>query len=155
MMLRTHAAFGFLIGLLSLNYLNVPNPYIFLGIICVSALIADIDSSNSKIGRRIKTISWTIEKIFGHRNLFHSIFPLITISIIFFYFLKWNVVGVALLIGYGSHMFIDAFTYMGIGLFHPLHNKRITGFIKTGGIAEHMLFFLIVLTNIIILTGSI
>ncbi|MBL7100438.1 MAG: metal-dependent hydrolase [Nanoarchaeota archaeon] len=153
MMLRTHLVFGFLIGLLSLNYLNIGNPYFFLSLVCISAVIADIDNSNSKIGKRIKIISWTIEKIFGHRNLFHSIFPLIAMAAIFFYLLKWNIVGTAILIGYGSHIFIDAFTYMGIGLFHPIHNKRITGFIKTGGITEHLLFILLFLIDIIILSN--
>ena len=151
MMLRTHLVFGFLIGLLSLNYLNIPNVYVFLILVCVSAVIADIDNSNSKIGRKIKTVSWTIEKLFGHRNLFHSIFPLITIFIIFFFLLKWNVVGMAILLGYGSHIFIDAFTYMGIGLFHPIYNKRISGFIKTGGIVEYLIFFLILIADIAIL----
>lgn len=152
MMLRTHAAFGFLISLLSLKYLNVPNPYIFLTIVCLAAVIPDIDSSKSKIGKRIKTLSWVIEKTIGHRNLFHSIFPLIAIAVIFFYFLNWNVAGIALLIGYGSHLFVDMFTYMGIALFHPVYNRRITGFVKTGGITDHILFFLFLLTDLIILS---
>lgn len=155
MMLRTHAAFGFLVGLLSLKYLNVPNSYLFLVMVCVAAVIADIDNSKSKIGRRMHAISWPIEKIFGHRNLFHSIFPLIAIAAIFFYVLDWNVAGTALLIGYGSHLFIDCFTHMGIGLFHPIHNKRITGFMKTGGLTEHLLFFLLLLINIIMLSNLI
>lgn len=150
-MLRTHAAFGFLIGLLSLNYLNVPNVYIYMALIFIAATIPDIDKSDSKIGKRVHTLSWFIEKTFGHRNLFHSIFPLVAIFLIFFYFLGWNVVGIALLIGYGSHLFIDSFTYMGIGLFHPVHKKRITGFIKTGGIIEHLLFFLLLFVNIILI----
>lgn len=155
MMLRTHAAFGFLVGLLSLKYLNVPNPYLFISMVCVAAVLADIDNSNSKVGRRIHTISWPIEKIFGHRNLFHSVFPLIAIAVIFFYFLGWNVAGAALLIGYASHLFIDCFTHMGIGLFHPLYNKRITGFMKTGGMTEHLLFFLLLLINIVVLSSLI
>ena len=155
MMLRTHAAFGFLVGLISLKYLNVPNQYIFMAIVCFASIIADIDNSNSKIGRRLHTVSWPIEKIFGHRNLFHSIFPLIAIAVIFFYLLGWNVAGAALLIGYGSHLFMDMFTHMGIGLFHPIHNKRITGFIKTGGLTEHLLFFLLLLIDIVVLSSFI
>lgn len=152
MILRTHAAFGILIGLLSLKYLNVPNPYIFIVTVCFASVIPDIDSSESKVGRRIKPLSWLIEKTIGHRNLFHSIFPLIIIAVTFFYFLDWNVAGTALLIGYGSHLFIDMFTYMGIALFHPLHSRRITGFVKTGGITDHILFFLFLLTDLIILS---
>lgn len=152
MMLRTHVAFGILIGLLSLKYLNVPNPYIFLAIVCLASVIPDVDSSQSKIGRKVKTLSWLIEKTIGHRNMFHSIFPLIIIAVTFFYFLDWNVAGTALLIGYGSHLFIDMFTYMGIALFHPLHSRRITGFVKTGGITDHILFLLFLLTDLVILS---
>jgi len=152
MMSRTHLAFGFLIGLLSLNYFNIPNVYVYLAILCVGSILADIDNSESRIGKRIKVVSWPIEKIFGHRNFFHSIFPLVIIFVLFFYIIKWNVVGAALLIGYGSHIFIDMFTHMGVALFHPFHNKRITGFMKTGGVAEHALFFSIVLVDLILLS---
>jgi len=152
MMLRTHVAFGLLVGLLSLKYLNVPNPYIYIAIVLLAAVIPDIDKSDSKVGRRVHALSWFIEKTFGHRNLFHSIFPLIAIFLIFFYFLGWNVAGAAILIGYGSHLFIDCFTHMGIGPFHPIYNRRITGFMKTGGITEHILFFLLLLINLIVLS---
>lgn len=151
MMLRTHLAFGFLIGMLSLNYLNVPNIYLFLGIVCISSILADVDSSKSRIGKKIKTLSWTIEKTFGHRNIFHSIFPLVAIIILFFFYLKWNVVGMAMIIGYSSHLFIDCFTRMGIGFLHPISKKRITGFMKTGGLLEHLLFVMIVVLDLVYL----
>lgn len=151
MLLRTHLAFGLLVGLLSLNYLNVPNIYIYLAIVCFASAIPDIDESKSKIGRKIMPISWFIEKTFGHRNLFHSVFPLIILFVIFFYILEWNVVGIAFLLGYGCHLFSDMFNYQGIGLLHPLYKGRITGFIKTGGVIEVVLFFLLLFANILIL----
>lgn len=152
-MFQTHIAFGLLAGMLSLKYLNVPNPYIYILIVCTAAAMPDIDESESRIGKKIRPLSWLIEQIFGHRNLFHSVFPLIAIYIIFFHCLKWNVAGAALLIGYGSHLFMDMLTYMGIGPLHPFYRKRITGFIKTGGLVEHILLILLVLADIIILSG--
>lgn len=151
MLSRTHIAFSLLAGLLSLKYLNVPNAYIFLLITCFASLVPDIDSSDSRIGKKIKPLSWVIEKTFGHRNILHSVFPLMILFWIFFYFLKWNVAGMAFLIGYGSHLFIDMFTYMGIGFLHPLYKGRITGFIKTGSITEHILFFILVFVDILAL----
>jgi len=150
-MSRTHLAFGLLVGLFSLRYLNVPHAGIFLGLVCLSTLIADIDNSNSKVGKRVKTISATIEKTIGHRTFFHSLFPLMIITALFFFILKWNVAGMAILLGYGSHIFIDAFTHMGIGPLYPLHKKRVKGFIKTGSLSEHIFFFTIIVLNIIVL----
>ncbi|MDP2908129.1 MAG: metal-dependent hydrolase [Nanoarchaeota archaeon] len=151
MLLRTHLAFGLLVGLLSLNYLNVPSTYLFIIMVCFASALPDIDESDSRIGRKIRPISWFIEKVFGHRNVFHSIFPLLAMFITFFYILKWNVAGTAFLLGYSGHLFIDMFTYMGIGLLHPLYKGRITGFIKTGGIVEHVLFFILIFANILVL----
>lgn len=151
MLLRTHVTFGLLVGLLSLNYLNVPSTYVFIAMVCFASALPDIDESDSKIGRKIKPISWFIEKTFGHRNLFHSIFPLVIIFITFFYILDWNVAGIAFLLGYSSHLFIDMFTYMGVGFLHPLYKGRITGFIKTGGIVEHIIFFILIFANILVL----
>ncbi len=151
MLLRTHVTFGLLIGLLSLNYLDVPNKYVYIALICIASALPDIDESNSRIGRKLRPLSTIIEKVFGHRNIFHSIFPLIGIFIIFFYVLDWNVAGIAFLLGYSSHLFTDMFTYMGVGLLYPLYKGRITGFIKTGGIVEHIIFFILILANILVL----
>lgn len=151
MLLRTHIAFGFLIGLLSLKYLNAPSIYLFLLMVCFASVLPDIDSSDSRIGKKIKPLSWFIEKTFGHRNLLHSIFPLAVMFWIFFYFLRWNVAGIAFLLGYSSHLFLDTFTYMGVGFLHPLYKGRITGFIKTGGIIEYILFFILIFVNILVL----
>lgn len=151
MLLRTHLVFGLLIGLLSLKYLNIPNIYVFLAILCLASALPDIDEPCSRIGRKIRPLSTIIEKVFGHRNLLHSIFPLITIFLTFFYILDWNVAGIAFLLGYSSHLFLDTFTYMGVGFLHPLYKGRITGFIKTGGIVEHVIFFILMFANILVL----
>ena len=151
MMLRTHAAFALLIGMLSLKYLNVPSTFFFLAMVCIASMLADIDSSNSKIGRKLPALSWFIERAFGHRNFFHSIFPLIAVAVILFYFLDWNVAGAAFLIGYGSHLFTDSFTRMGVGIFHPFYRKRITGFIRTGSLTEYFIFFLLLALNLMII----
>lgn len=153
MLFRTHIAFGLLASLLSLKYLEVPNIYTFMILTCLAAVLPDIDESKSRIGRQTGPLSWLIEKIFGHRNIFHSIFPLIGIALLFIYFLKLDMIGTAFLIGYSSHLFIDSFTHMGIGLLYPLSNKRIRGFVKTGGIAEHVLFIMLILANIVVLSG--
>jgi len=96
-------------------------------------------------------LSWVLEKLFGHRNLFHSIFPLLAILALFFYVLGWNVAGAAMLIGYASHLLIDSLNFAGIAPFYPLSTKRIVGFVKTGGIVEHVLFFIILIADAVLL----
>ncbi len=142
MMGKTHIVFGILIGLLSLKYLNVPSIPVFLVLVGISSLLVDLDCSQSFLGKRIQTVSWFIEKLFGHRNFFHSVFPLLILLILFFYILDWNIAGMAVLIGYGSHLIMDSFTHMGISLFYPINKKRIRGFTKTGGVADYLLFFI-------------
>jgi len=134
-----------------LKYLNVPNVYVFLIIACLASLMPDMDKEESKVGKRVKPLSWVLEKLFGHRNLFHSIFPLLAILALFFYVLGWNVAGAAMLIGYASHLLIDSLNFAGIAPFYPLSTKRIVGFVKTGGIVEHVLFFIILIADAVLL----
>jgi len=142
MMFKTHLAFGLLIGLSALRFLEPKNNIIFILIACLFAIFPDIDEKDSKIGRKFKFLSYPIESIFRHRGLFHTIYLPI---IIFLLFLIFNnpVYGIAALLGYISHLLLDALTISGIRPLHPLINKRIRGFMKTNAFFEFMIFLLI------------
>ena len=106
------------------------------------SIFPDIDERKSKIGRKNKTLSTMINFIFGHRGFFHSIYiPLILYFI--FYYIN-NEIGIAILAGYFSHLFMDGLTKNGIRPLYPLINKKINGFIKTNSILEKILFFIII-----------
>ncbi|MBI2134972.1 metal-dependent hydrolase [Candidatus Woesearchaeota archaeon] len=144
MMYYTHAAFGLLLSLLYIEFFNVENPVIFLLVVLFFSLFPDIDESKSKIGRKNKVLSKTINFFFGHRGIFHTIWiP----SLLFLVLILFNVkiiIGIAVLIGYISHLFLDAITKHGIMPFYPIYNKRINGFFRTNSLSEKIFFIIII-----------
>ena len=65
MIFRTHLAFAFFIGLFF--------DFKSLIVILIGSLIPDLDTSNSKIGRKV-IFSKLLNILFGHRKFFHSLF---------------------------------------------------------------------------------
>lgn len=147
MMFRTHLAFGFLIGLLSLKILDVSHPIIFLVLVTLFSSLPDIDHPKSKIGRKFFFISWPISIIFKHRGFFHSLFPPLILFFVFYYF-NLIFLAFAIAIGYISHLLGDALTKEGINFLHPLSTFRIQGPLRTGAMIETILFALIVVADI-------
>lgn len=141
MMYYTHLAFGLLVSLLYLNYFNIKNEILFILVVVFFSIFPDIDETRSKIGRKNKLISKTINFFFGHRGIIHTIYiPLILFII--FNFINYEI-AIASLIGYFSHLFLDALTKRGIKPLYPIFNKRINGPVRTGSFLEKI-FFLIV-----------
>ena len=141
MMFKTHVAFGFLAGILSIQYLHPLNQILFIAIVMFGALLPDIDHPQSKIGRKFKIVGF----LFEHRGFFHSFLMIPLISVLIFYFTHSYALIMPLGIGYGSHLISDAVTKEGIMPLHPLTKLRIRGFIRTGGALEYVLFFLIII----------
>ncbi len=108
-----------------------------LHIICgslITFLLPDIDHPNSYIGNRFKYVSIIIYKIFGHRNITHSIFGLIIFLLFLIYinnlYLNLDIdVIVGMFLGYLSHIIADIFTSHGVKLFWPF-KIRVRFFFK-------------------------
>ena len=149
MMYYTHLAFGLLVSLLLLDFLNIENKFVFIVIVLFFSIFPDIDETKSKIGRKNKIISRIINFIFGHRGFFHSIYiPLALFGIL--YNINYEA-AIAILAGYFSHLFADGTTKQGIRPLNPLINKRINGFLKTNSLFEKMIFLMIILVDLSIL----
>ena len=144
MMYYTHLAFGFLVSLLAIDFLNIKNKLLFVLIVMFFSIFPDIDERKSKIGKKYRKTSWIINFIFGHRGFFHSIYIPLILYFIFHYIN--NKIGIAVLVGYFSHLFMDALTKNGIRPLAPLINQKINGFIKTNSIIEKMFFLVIILS---------
>ena len=97
MMFITHLVFGFLVALISITYFEVPNNIIFISIIVFSSIVADIDKMSSKIGSKVKLLSFFLEILFGHRGLMHTIYVPIAVFIILSIF-NYQLVGFAFLL---------------------------------------------------------
>lgn len=100
----------------------------------VGSLIPDIDHPNSKLGRRFKPISILINKAVGHRGFTHTLLALLLLAFGLFMLnmylpvhiqpYGWAVV-IGTVVGYASHLFLDALTPSGIPLFAPFMSKSV------------------------------
>ena len=76
---KTHLCIGISCGVIAASYINkyipLSSSHVFISISCATlgSLFPDIDTPHSFIGRRLLPISYIINKVFGHRGLFHSI----------------------------------------------------------------------------------
>lgn len=142
MMFKTHLAFGFLLGLLGLHYVQPENQLLYMALVLFGSALPDIDHPRSVVGRKVKIVAF----LFEHRGFFHSLFAVILAAGAAAAFLPLNY-AYALSLGYFSHLLIDAVTLEGIMPFHPLTRWRIHGFLRTGAFYEVVVLIAIVLAD--------
>lgn len=148
MLYKTHLIFSLFLGIIFVKYFPQQNIILFLTLVTLSGFLPDLDTPKSKLGRNLKIISWPINFIFGHRGFFHSIFPPIIIYILF-YFTGYDYIGFAIFFGFITHLVGDALSKEGIAFFNPISNFKVTGFFKTGGIIEKIIYYLLIISLII------
>ena len=154
MKFKTHLAFGLFMGLLYLNYAEVQNRFLFILFVLLGSALPDIDTSSSKLGSKIWPLSKLIEIFLGHRGIFHSIWLIILIpGIVYLYIGK--IYGIAMFIGYFSHVLMDGFTKKGVNFLNPFLELRLRGFLETGSFLEKMILVVIVLLDIFLMLGII
>lgn len=152
---KTHINGGLLVGLyVSIQMANKPvlSTGAFIGGAFVGSLLPDIDHRNSYIGRKVKVASKAINKLAGHRKLFHA--PLIYLFL--YSILLGSVTDKLLLIGINglflgilSHLVLDSFTLGGLPWFYPLNKKRFSlGSVKTNSKLEDILCGILTCINI-------
>ena len=122
-----------------MSIVNTGNIFIFFGLVLIGALLPDIDSPESKVGRHFKFIG----RIFKHRGVFHSIITAVIIGVLVWYFIS-QPYATAIFMGYASHLFMDGFTKQGINFLHPVTKLHLSGFIETGKTGEWLVFGLII-----------
>ena len=147
----THQLFGLFFGLIAISVVNIvqvgpddPLPFIlFLSFILIGALLPDLDTPHSRLGRRFPffIISYPLYWLFGHRTWTHS-FMFVGISFLLMSFfipvitvfshLNWmdvSTVVTGVSIGVLSHVLGDYFFDSGVPLFYPFTKKRYKFFI--------------------------
>ncbi len=147
MLFKTHLIFSLFVGLVLLNFFEIN--YLFLIFILVGSLLPDIDSVESYLGRKARIISGPIEFLFGHRGLLHTIYPVLSLFILYLIF-RINLI-LALAIGYLLHLILDAITKEGVTFFTIPFRFKIKGFIKTGGIFEKILFYVLIIASLFLI----
>ncbi len=130
MLFRTHLIIALFFALVLFSLNSIPFVIVFL----LSSIIPDIDSRFSKIGKHFKFFNFFVR----HRGAIHSFSFIFLIGIFLFFFAEGFLF--PFVFGYSIHLLLDGITVQGIVPFYPL-KFRIKGFIKTGKIAETIIFF--------------
>jgi len=136
MMGLTHTLAGLIIALIGKGHWTGDNLAIVM--VMLGALLPDIDSENSIIGRKIKAAA----KLLSHRGFTHSLAGmLVFVALIQAALLAAGIQTsiAAFMYGYLSHLMIDAITVKGIEPFYPL-KIRVNGPIETDSIYEKLIF---------------
>ena len=146
-MFRTHLAFSLFIGLILIKILDVQNQILFLILLLFFGVFPDIDEKSSKISRKTKFLLRPISFLFKHRGFFHTIYlPLILFLL--FLIINEQILGIAILVGYLSHLFLDSLTKSGIKIFKPFFKLKFYGFFKVGKFFDYFLFLLFCIMDI-------
>ena len=143
MLYRTHVALTLLFILALVPH--VTHPLVFALIALVSSFLVDIDTTNSHIGQKIyfRPLQWFVK----HRGFIHSFTFCILISAVLAFFIPLAAFG--FFIGFSSHLLGDALTLDGIRPFWP-STLEVKGFIRTGGVREHVVFACIGIIDILL-----
>lgn len=149
MLFLTHFLLGIISFLLIKGYL-LGNQIVLLFLILFGSILPDIDEENSRINQWGGILGKVVAFFSKHRGMFHSLLFAVGLSAVLGYFWTWNY-GIALFIGYLSHLIGDALTPMGIQVFYPFLKFRIKGPIKTGGLVEAIMAAVLVLVIVKIL----
>ena len=142
MLYRTHFLGGLAAGLLVAGQVDPKSALISAGVAGVAALLPDLDTPQSELGRHLKFISEPTKMIFRHRGALHSILAAFGLSMLLLPFLlhhQYNFLYMPVLIGYLSHLALDALNPEGVPFLWPLHTKFKIPLVKTGGILEHLI----------------
>jgi len=141
---RTHFLAGAVVG----SFFSWPS----LLAAAAGALVPDIDSADSTLGKMIKPISFLIEKTVGHRTFFHSIGAAALAYVLGVNLFQPDCV-LAFALGYASHIILDIFNPAGVELFWPFPCKIALPLVETGSLLDNILGVLFLAVLIFQLKG--
>jgi endonuclease YncB( thermonuclease family) len=91
--------------------------------VAAASMLPDADYPKSWLGHQLGSISKELNRLFGHRSALHSLLALLLVTIVLGAPLWWITgnlaTGVAIFVGFGSHLFADMMTLGGVRLFWP------------------------------------
>lgn len=150
MLAKTHFILGMLAGLLAINLFvfdSIAKYAVYFIMINSGVVFPDFDHPKSLINSKLR-ITKIFSVLFKHRGILHSIFALVIISALL-YFYAGLFFAAAFFLGYLSHLFSDALTADGINFLAPISKFKVSGPIKTGGTSEKIVLYLAVLLIIL------
>lgn len=155
---KTHINGGILAGLyvsIQMHNKSLIPTGIFIGGALLGSVLPDIDHRNSYIGKKVKTASKAINKLAGHRKLFHAPLAYLLLYSVALGMVKDNLILIGingLFLGILSHLILDSFTLGGLPWFYPLSKKKFSiGNIKTNSKLEDILCGILTCINLVII----
>ena len=151
MLWRNHFLAGISAGLIVAGTFHGHPEYWASGAVSgLSALVPDLDSPKSKLGRDVAPVSWTAGKVLGHRGVTHSLPGAAAASFLFgallrfinpawLIWLPWGGRAFANLMslfvaGYLSHLVMDCLTREGCPLLWPMKKRFKIPLMATGSL---------------------
>lgn len=143
-MFRTHLVIGVFLILLFIPVVAF-NKMLFIGVVLLSTFLPDMDMSKSYLGKYkiLRPLQWVVK----HRGAFHSFTFAVFLTFIFMF--EYPVLALPFFLGYAGHLIGDALTPDGIRPWWPLEGE-IKWRIRTGGKREKIIFYVVVLANIVL-----
>lgn len=90
MLWRTHFLLGASAGLLLAGHTDLKTAAVSAGIAGVAALLPDLDSPDSWLGRKVPVIPWLLKGTIGHRGPMHSLLGVtVTLALMVFVLRFW------------------------------------------------------------------
>ncbi len=145
MLYKTHLALGILAILLFLPRVHAQITFVLVALL--ATLLPDIDQGYSKLGHR--KIFRPLQFFVRHRGMMHSFTVCFLIALVLAYFPLTVTWALPFFLGYGIHLFADAFTLEGIQPFWPYQGVS-KGFLKTGSYTEKSFFIFLVVLDLFV-----
>jgi inner membrane protein len=116
----THATFGFIFTIAAGTVLGLTLTPAIAAFVVLGALLPDVDTPTSPLGRCCRPLSSWLERRVGHRTLTHSLLglALATLPVLPLAWLDWRW-PLAFVLGYLSHLLVDAANPPGVPLLYP------------------------------------
>jgi len=142
MLWRTHFLAGAAAGLLLAGQTDIKTAVLSAGVAGIAALLPDIDSPDSKIGRLIPVIPRLFKTVAGHRGAMHSAIGAIAMFILVALFLRWGThvprLHDLILMGCLSHLVMDSLNPQGVPWLWPYGTHFGLPLVQTGSILEKL-----------------
>jgi len=142
-MLKTHLAIALMFGLIFFR--AVENNIIFIPILLIAAMLPDIDTAKSYIGKGwyLRPVQWFLK----HRGMIHSLTFCILASFLISF--AWTPAAFPFFLGYSSHLLADGITREGITAFWPLKGE-MSWKIRTGGRTEILILLVVLFADFLL-----
>lgn len=125
MIAPTHITFAEFVYLLILTAVGVPLSAANAAVLALGAVLPDIDTPASTVGRLVPPLSTRLERWYGHRTVTHSVVGMAAVAMAALPAAAVSAdLYVCFVAGYVSHPLLDTMTVSGVKLFHPFSPVR-------------------------------